>query len=149
AHARAAGHTGDRTRHSPRGPRTTPDHSCRAPRSLPGGRSSCTWFGVSLLSAECLLAERKDLLPAVHSLFLTVRGPIVVEEAVSGPVVAMKLVLLSVLLELGLVKVDLLRRGRLVLIAEETENRTGEILGVVDGRDRLVRRELLLGLDHA
>src|SRR5678815_2452375 len=42
------------------------------------------------------LAEREHFLPAVHRLFLTVRRAIVVEEPVTGAIVAMELVLLAV-----------------------------------------------------
>src|SRR5262249_43234985 len=82
-------------------------------------------------------------------LLLTVRRAVVVEEAVTGAVVSMELVRLSLLLELRLVRVDLFGGGRLVLVTEEPEVRAGEILGVVDGRHRLVRGKLVLGLDDA
>src|SRR5437870_8935127 len=98
-------------------------------------------------SAQVSLAEREDLLPAVHGLLLTVRRTVVVEEAVAGAVVAMELVLLAMLLELGLVLVDLLGGGGLVLVAEEPEDRGREVLGVVDGRHGLARGALFLGLD--
>src|SRR5712692_7610008 len=102
-----------------------------------------------IASAKVLLAERPDLLPAVRGLLLTVRRPIVVEEAVAGPVVAMELVVLAVLLQLRLVLVDLFRRGRLVLVAEEPEDRGREVLGEVDGCRRLGRGQLFLRHDHA
>src|SRR5437867_5912752 len=61
-------------------------------------------------SAQGPVGEGEELLPAVDGLILPVGGAIVVEEAVAGAVVAMELVLLAVLLQLGLVLVDLLRR---------------------------------------
>src|SRR5213592_1250274 len=103
---------------------------------------------VLLGSAQGLVAEREDLLPAVHGLLLPVRRTVVVEEAVARAVVAMELVLLAELLELRLVLVDLLGGRRLVLVAEEPDDRAREVLGVIDGRRRLVRRELLLRHDH-
>src|SRR5262249_51101058 len=115
---------------------------------LMGDHRAHGWVSFSRL-AERALAEGEDFLPAVDGLLLTVRSAVVVEEAVTRPVVAMELVRLAVLLQLGLVLVDLLGRGRLVLVAEESEERGREILRVVDGRYRLVRCELLLGLDHA
>src|SRR5262245_61513701 len=99
--------------------------------------------------AERLLEEAEDLLPSVHRLLLTVGRTVVVEEAVARAVVAMELVLLAVLLQLGLVLIHLLGRGRLVLVAEEAEDRGRQVLRVVDGSDRLVGRELLLGHDDA
>src|SRR5712692_8909616 len=90
-------------------------------------------------STQGLLEEREDLLPAVHGLLLPVRRA----------VVAMELVVLAVLLQLGLVLVDLFRRRRLVLVAEDPEDRAREILGEVDGRRWLVRGQLFLRHDHA
>src|SRR5262245_17417651 len=58
----------------------------------------------------------------------------------------MELVLLAVLLELRLVLVDLLGRRGLVLVAEEPEEGSREVLGVIEGGHRLIGRELLLGL---
>src|SRR6185503_6457862 len=148
--APAAGRMGGRRRRWPRGPRTTPVRYCRDPGSSPGGRSSCTWLGSSYFDLpQGSLAERENFLPAVHGLFLTVRRAVVVEEPVTGAIVAVELILLAVLLELGLVCVDLFRCGRLVLVAEEPEDRAREVLRVVDGGHRLARRQLFLRLDHA
>src|SRR5205823_12749838 len=108
---------------SPRGPRTTPGHAWLGPASSPDGRSSCTCRFLAFRLLQRAFAEGEDLLPAVHRLFLTVRRPVVVEEAVTSPIVAMELVLLAVLLELRLVRVDLLGRGRLVLVPEQPEQR--------------------------
>src|SRR6266850_7404551 len=99
--------------------------------------------------AQGLLGECKDLLPAVHGLLLTVSRAVVIEEAVAGAVVAMELVLLPMLFELRLVRVDLFRCRRLVLVAEDPDDRAREVLGVLDRRDRLVRGELFLRLNHA
>src|SRR5262245_34633344 len=95
------------------------------------------------------IEERPDLLPAVGGLLLSVGRAVVVEEPVARPVVAMELVLLAVLLELRLVLVHLLRRRGLVVVAEQPEERGGEVLGVVDGGHRLLRRQLVLRNHHA
>src|SRR5436309_11496647 len=98
---------------------------------------------------QILVQERKDLLPAVRRLLLPVGRAVVIEEAVARAGVAMELEVLAVLLQLRLVLVDLLGRGRLVIVAEEPEDRTREVLGEVDGRRRLVRRQLFLRHDYA
>src|SRR5437899_12629579 len=88
--------------------------------------------------------KRQDFLPPVDRLLLTIRRAIVIEEPVSGAVVAMELVRLAELLQLGLVLVDLLGRRRLVVVAEEPQDRRGASLGGVDRRDGLARRQLFL-----
>jgi hypothetical protein len=50
-----------------------------------------------------LFAESEHLFPAVHRLFLAVRGAVVIEKAVAGAVIAVKLVVLAVLLQFGFV----------------------------------------------
>src|SRR5712692_11588623 len=104
---------------------------------------------MAALLAQVLLEKGEHLGPAVHRLLLPVSPAIVIEERVAGAVVAVELVVLAVLLELFLMLVYLLRRGPLVVVAKQAQQRRIEVLGVVDGRDRLLRRELLLGLDHA
>src|SRR6266446_3295081 len=54
--------------------------------------------GCASLLVQVLLEEREDLLPAVDGLLLPIRPTVVVEEAVTGTVVAMELVVLAVLL---------------------------------------------------
>src|SRR5918999_4064868 len=95
------------------------------------------------------LEEREDLLPAIHRLFLAIRRAIVIEKSMSGAVVAMKLIIFSMLFELRFVLIDLLRRRRFVIIAEQTDHRTREVLGVIDRRHRLLRCQLLFRLNHA
>src|SRR5207248_3185285 len=75
------------------------------------------------LRRQMLLQERPHLLPAVERLLDAVGRPVVIEEAVAGAVVAVELVILAGLLELGLVLVHLLRGRRTVLIAEQAEQR--------------------------
>ena len=65
-----------------------------------------------------LAEEREDLVPAVHRLLDPVHRPVVIEEAVASTVIAVELLVFFVLLELGLMLVDLLRAGCAVLIAE-------------------------------
>src|SRR5579859_3091903 len=59
------------------------------------------------LPLQVLVEEGKDLAPAIHCLLLPVERPIVVKEAVAGAIVAMELVVLTVLLELRLVRVHI------------------------------------------
>src|SRR5437016_10294258 len=106
-------------------------------------------WALPVRSAQRPVGEGEELLPAVHGLLLPVGRAVVVEEAVARAVVAMELVLLAVLLELRLVLIDLLGRRRLVLVAEEPEDRGREVLGVLDGRHGLVRGQLRLGHDDA
>ena len=75
-----------------------------------------------------LLAERPHLLPAVERLLDAVGRAVVIEEAVAGAVIAVELVLLAVLLQLGLVLVDLLRGRGAVFVAEQAEQRAGQVL---------------------
>jgi hypothetical protein len=52
------------------------------------------------------LAKHEPFLPAVDRLLLPVRRAVVIEEPMTGAVVAMELVPLAVLLELRLVRVE-------------------------------------------
>src|SRR5258708_474566 len=98
---------------------------------------------LSLSLAEVAAEEVEHLGPGIHRLLLPVHRPVVVPEAVAGAVVAVELVLLAMLLELGLMRVDLLRGGALVLVAEEAQKRTGQVFRVLDRRHRTLRRDLL------
>src|ERR687885_1228394 len=100
-------------------------------------------------AVEMRAEEGEHLAPAVHRLLRTVRRRVVVEEAVPGPVVAVELVGLALLLQLCFQRVDLLGRRALVVVAEQPEHRRLEVLGVLDGRDRLAGREILLVGDDA
>src|SRR5256885_16732199 len=71
-----------------------------------------------LLLRQMLAEEGEHLAPAVHGLLGPVERPVPIEDAVAGTVVAVELVRLAVLLELGLVLVHLLRARRAVVIAE-------------------------------
>src|SRR3954469_25266021 len=101
-----------------------------------------------LLLRQVLAEEGEHLAPAVHRLLDPVERPVPVEEAMAGAVVAVELVILAVLLELGLVLVDLLGAGRPVFVAEQAEQRALEILGHVDRRYRRLGIELLLAHHH-
>src|SRR5581483_5264560 len=102
-----------------------------------------------LLLRQMLAEEREHLAPTVHGLLGPVQRPVPIEEAVAGAVIAVELVILAVLLQLGLVLVDLLRARRAVVIAEQAEQRTTEILGHVDRGNRRLVVELLLAHHHA
>src|SRR3990167_746743 len=103
----------------------------------------------SFLLAKILWQEGPYFFPTVHCLLLPIGGAVIIEEAMSGAVIAVKLVVLAVLLELRLMLVHLLRRRTLVIVAKKAEQRAGEILRVIDRRDRLLRSEILFGHHHA
>src|SRR5579872_1141242 len=67
-----------------------------------------------------------------------------VEEAMAGAVVAMELVVLALLLQLGLVLVHLLGAWRAIVIAEDAQQRAAQAGGHVDGRGRRLVVELFL-----
>src|ERR1700745_40953 len=115
----------------------------------------CTWSRLLLgqvtlpgylarLLGDVLAEAGEYLAPAVHRLLGPVQRPVPIEEAVAGAVVAMKLVILAVLLQLGLVLFHLLGAWRTIVIAEQAEQRAGQVLGHVDRRDRRLGVELLL-----
>jgi hypothetical protein len=61
----------------------------------------------------------------------------------AGAVVAVELVRLAELLEHRFGAVDLVAVGILVVVAEQAEQRTAQLVGEVDGRDRTLGVELL------
>src|SRR4030095_508561 len=81
-----------------------------------------------LVRLQFLLKEREDFFPAVDRLLLPIRPPIIIEKAVTGAVIAVKLIVLAMLLELRLVLVHLFRRRRFVVVAEKTDHRAGRSL---------------------
>src|SRR5882724_9140145 len=91
-----------------------------------------------------LAEEGQHLAPTIHRSFRPVERPVPIPDAMAGTVVAVELVRLAVLLELGLVLVHLLGAWRAVVIAEDADDRAGEVLGHVDRRDRRLGVELLL-----
>src|ERR1700742_5136339 len=97
-----------------------------------------------LLLRKMLAEEGKRLGPTVHRLFGAIERPVPVVEAVTSAVVAMEFVILAVLLQLGLVLVDLLRARRAIVVAEQAEQRTREVLGHVDRCDRRLVVEFFL-----
>src|SRR5260221_5217707 len=131
----------------------------RAPRQRPSGfashpvaranRSGATRTevpsktAIATVSRQVLPEEREHLLPSLHGRLHAVHRAVVIEEAVTRAVEAVELVGLAMLLELGLVLIDLLRRRRLVFVAEEAEERRRQILREIDRRDRQLGRELL------
>src|SRR5207248_7559150 len=103
----------------------------------------------SLLFRQMLAEEGEHLAPAIHRLLGPVERPVPIEEAVAGAIVAVELVHLAVLLELSLVLVHLLGARRAVVIAEQAEQRTAQVLCHVDWRDRRLGIEFLLAHHHA
>src|SRR5215471_14014494 len=96
-----------------------------------------------------LAEEGEHLAPAVHGRFGPVKRPVPIPDAVAGAVVAVEFATLAVLLELSLVLVHLLGARRAVIVAEDTDERTAEVLGHVDRRDRRLGVELVLAHHHA
>src|SRR5947209_3738844 len=87
--------------------------------------------------------EIENLAPAVHGLLGTVERAVPVEEAVAGAIVAVELVALALLLQLGLMLVHLLGAWRAVVVAENAEQGAGEVFGELDRRDGRLGVELL------
>src|SRR5689334_3184075 len=73
---------------------------------------------------QVLGVEAEDLLPGVLGLLRTTAWPIGGEEAVPGAVIPIELVLLARFLERFLYLVDLCRRWELVVVTENTQQRT-------------------------
>ena len=82
-----------------------------------------------------LAEEGEHPAPAIHCLLGPVEWPVPIEDAVAGTVVAIELVHLAVLIELGPVLVHLLGARRAVVVAEYAEQRAAEVLRHVDRRD--------------
>src|SRR4051812_17808088 len=99
-----------------------------------------SFSGDSVLSFQSLLEESENFFPTVNRLFLAIGGPIIVEETVSGAIITMELIILAVPFELRFMLVDLLGRGRFIVITENADHRAGEIFCVVNGRNRTLRR---------
>src|SRR5438105_15833199 len=96
-----------------------------------------------------LAEEGEHLAPAIHCLLGSVEWSVPIEDAVAGTVVAVELVHLAVLLELGLVLVHLLGARRAVVVAEYADERAGEVLRHVDRCDGSLGIELFLAHHHA
>src|SRR5258705_6353929 len=90
-----------------------------------------------------LAEEGVGLVPAIDRLLDAVAGPLGGEEAVAGAVIAMELVSLAELLQYRLGAVDMVGRGVLVVIAEQAQQRTAQLVGEVDRRHRPLGAELL------
>src|SRR4030095_3485739 len=97
-----------------------------------------------LVRLQVLLKEREDFFPAVHRLLLPIRSPVIIEKAVTGAVIAVKLIVLAMLLELRLMLVHLFRRRRFVVVAEKADNRAGKIFGKINRSGRPLGCHLLL-----
>src|SRR3984957_4536120 len=102
-----------------------------------------------LLLRQVLAEEGEHLAPAIHGLLGPVQRPVPVPDAVAVSVVAVELVRLALLLELGLVLVHLLGARRAVVIAEYADERAAEVLRHLDRRDGRLGIELLLAHHHA
>src|SRR6266851_1677809 len=96
-----------------------------------------------------LAEEGEHFAPAIHCLLGPVEWPVPIEDAVAGTIVAVELVHLAVLLELGLVLVHVLGARRAVVVTEYAEQRAAEVLRHLDRRDGRLGIELLLAHHHA
>src|SRR6185295_2368774 len=97
-----------------------------------------------LLRRQMFCEEGEHLAPTVHRLFGPVERPVPIEDTMAGTVIAVELIGLAVLRELGLVQVHLLGTRRAVVVAEDADEGARKILRHVDGRDRCLGIELLL-----
>lgn len=86
----------------------------------------------------------KDSFPSFHRSINPIRRAIHREEGVAGIVVRMELVGLSPFLELRFGFRHMLGRGALVLPAEQPEQRTAQVLRIIDRINGLTRRQSLL-----
>src|SRR6202049_3231354 len=100
----------------------------------------CTY--PSLLLRQIFAEEGPYLVPAIHRLLGPIERPVPIEEAVAGTVVAVELIILAGLLELGLVLVHLLRARRAIVVAEQAQQWAAQVLRHVDRCDGLFRVEL-------
>src|SRR5213595_3565451 len=98
----------------------------------------------SLLFAEMLAEEGEHLAPAIHGSLRPVKRPMPIPDAVTGAIVAVELVGFSVLLQRGLMLIHLLGARRAVVVAENADQRTAQVLGHIDRRDRCLGVELFL-----
>src|SRR5688572_21228233 len=103
----------------------------------------------NLLLRQMLGEEGEHFTPAIHGLLGPIEWPVPIEDAVAGAVVAVELMHLTVLLEFGLVLIDLLGARRAIVVAEYTEEWTAKVLRQIDRRDGRLRIELLLAHYHA
>src|SRR6516164_577991 len=88
-------------------------------------------------SAEMLVEESKDFVPAVNRLLRAVIRAIMRKERVTGPVITVKLVVLAEPPQFGLGSVNLVRGGVRVLVAEEAQERAIDPFGQIDRCYRL------------
>src|ERR1700733_6921714 len=85
-----------------------------------------------LLLRQMLAEESENLAPAIHGLFGSVERPVPVEEAMAGTFVAVELVALAMLFELGFMLVHLLGARRAVVAPKNADQGAGEIIRQVD-----------------
>ena len=95
-----------------------------------------------------LFQKGPHFVPSIHRLFLSIIGPVIVEEPVSGSIVPVELIVLPLFLEFLFVLVYLLWRGSLILIAKESKQGAGQVFGEVDGRRGLFGVQFFLRHDH-
>src|ERR1051325_4024997 len=83
---------------------------------------ACPRLDLSRALAEVLLEEVEYLGPTIHGLLLAVGRRVIVEEGVAGAIVAVEVVGLARCLQRRFVRVDLVRRRVLIVVAEQAEH---------------------------
>src|SRR5690242_18963809 len=92
--------------------------------------------GCPLASVEMLVEEVEHFGPAVGGLFSTVGNTRSIAEGVAGVVVAVEAVVLAELLQRRLEAVDVILIRVLVVVAEQAENGTLDVVSEIDRSDR-------------
>src|SRR5947199_10737885 len=95
-----------------------------------------------------LVKEVEHLGPAIGGLLGTVGNACGVEERVAGAVIAVEAVVFAELFQLRLKTVDVILVWILVVVAEQAENGTLDVVGKIDRRDRTLGVEQLGIVDH-
>src|SRR5690349_9075634 len=98
----------------------------------------------STRSSEIFLEECEQLVPTIYGLFVSVPRSVVVKEAVPCFRVHVEFVGLPILLQLLFMLCDLLWSRKLILLTEQPEQGTRQILRIVYWRHRILGSQFLL-----
>src|SRR5260221_6067408 len=101
-----------------------------------------------LASAEMLVEEVENFRPAVSGLLGTEGDPRGIDESVAGTVVAVEAIVLAELFQHRLKAIDMILVRIFVVVAEQAENGTLDVVGEIDRRDRTLGVERLGIIDH-
>src|SRR5206468_5845701 len=113
----------------------------------PSIRTKCVSTFVT--SSKIFFEESPHLVPAIHCLLLSVSRPVVIEETMPGFRIYEKLVGLSILLQFLFMLGNLLGSWGLILLAKESQERTGQILRIIYWCNGILRCQFLLGHDNS